>query len=98
MPRHIKRVQGIRLAALIFMALGRFLHGATNDDLNLFTKDLGLSVWDETYKVRTGVGYKDNVLLDESGTRASPFILNGLEITIFKLPLGGWEYFSLPPN
>jgi hypothetical protein len=60
------------------------------EDLALFSQSLGFSLWDESYSVRTGVGYKDNVLLDDTNPNKSPFFLNGLDITVFRLPVDDW--------
>ena len=60
------------------------------EDLALFVKGLGVSLWDQTYSVRTGVGYNNNVLLDESQPNKSPFFVNGLDATVFRLPVDDW--------
>jgi hypothetical protein len=63
------------------------------DNLELLTKDLGISLWDETVSIRNGIGYKDNILLDESNPKKSPFFVNGLDATVFRLPIGFWTYY-----
>ena len=59
---------------------------------DLLPKDLDIPLWDKSLAVRGGIGYKDNVLLDNSGRRASPFFTSGLDVTIFRLPLNDWEF------
>jgi hypothetical protein len=49
-------------------------------------------LWDKDVVLRTGVGYKDNVLLAPSGAEGSGFITTGLDLTVFRLPLDGWEF------
>jgi hypothetical protein len=68
------------------------VRAANDDDLQLFGKDLGVSLWDESFALRTGAGYKDNVFLNDTPTRGSPFFINGLDATVFRLPVDGWEY------
>jgi hypothetical protein len=49
-------------------------------------------LWDKDVVLRTGVGYKDNVLLAPSGGEGSGFVSSGLDLTLFRLPLDGWEF------
>jgi hypothetical protein len=91
MLRRITCIAGT--AIFVLLSMGRVSAADDKDDLELLTKDLGISLWDESYSVRTGVGYKDNVLLEESDARQSPFFINGLELTIFRLPVDPWVYY-----
>jgi hypothetical protein len=60
------------------------------EDLALLSQGLGVSFWDESFSVRNGVGYNDNVLLDAENPNRSPFFLNGLDATILRLPIDDW--------
>jgi hypothetical protein len=92
MAQSIIRSPGILVMTLMLCTMGATARGESKDDLELLTKDLGISLWDESFSVRNGVGYKDNILLDESQPKASPFFVNGLDITILRLPLDRWEF------
>ena len=59
------------------------------EDQNLWKESF---LWDKDVVLRTGVGYKDNVLLAPSGAKGSGFVTSGLDLTIFRLPLDGWEF------
>lgn len=48
-------------------------------------------LWDKDIVLRAGFGYKDNVLLSPNGREGSAFFTSGLDLTIFRLPLDGWE-------
>ena len=63
------------------------------DDLELLTKDLGVSLWDESFTVRSGAGYDDNVLLDDTRVRGC-FLLSTTALTaamVFRLPIDNWD-------
>jgi hypothetical protein len=65
----------------------------TNDlplipDSNLWPESL---LWDKNVVLRAGFGYKDNVLLSPNSPIGSSFFTSGLDLTIFRLPLDGWE-------
>ena len=49
-------------------------------------------LWDKDVVLRAGFGYKDNVLLSANNPQSSPFFTSGLDLTIFRLPLDGWEF------
>ncbi|HZR20658.1 MAG TPA: hypothetical protein VFE51_25475 [Verrucomicrobiae bacterium] len=49
-------------------------------------------LWDKDVILRTGVGYKDNVLLSPGSGEGSGFVTTGLDLTLFRLPLDGWEF------
>jgi hypothetical protein len=71
-------------------------YGLSDKDLDRYLLkdvDLGVSLWDESYGLRAGVGYKDNVLLDHTDPKASPFFTSGLDITLFRLPADDWEFY-----
>jgi hypothetical protein len=48
-------------------------------------------LWDKNVVLRAGFGYKDNVLLAPSAKEGSSFFTSGLDLTIYRLPLDGWE-------
>ncbi|MBK9139181.1 MAG: hypothetical protein IPM17_10530 [Verrucomicrobia bacterium] len=54
-----------------------------------------LPVWDATFNVRGGGGYKDNVLLSAAAPDASSFLLAGLDLFVFRLPVGGTEFSAM---
>jgi len=60
------------------------------EDISLFDESFA---WDETFQVRTGVGYKDNVLLSHLDRRGSPFVASGLDLSIIRLPFDGLEFY-----
>jgi hypothetical protein len=49
-------------------------------------------LWDKEVVLRTGVGYKDNVLLSPGAGEGSGFLTTGLDLTVVRLPLDGWEF------
>jgi hypothetical protein len=52
-------------------------------------------LWDEQSAVSSGLGYKDNVLLNPFHARGSPFFVNGLDLMVLRLPLDGWKVVGL---
>ncbi len=68
---------------------------ALTNDLELIPQNTSLwnesLLWDKDIVLRAGFGYKDNVLLAPSSPQGSPFFTSGLDLTIFRLPLDGWE-------
>lgn len=48
-------------------------------------------LWNKDIVLRAGFGYKDNVLLAPNAPQGSPFFTSGLDLTVFRLPLDGWE-------
>jgi hypothetical protein len=48
-------------------------------------------LWNKDVVLRAGFGYKDNVLLAPNSRQGSPFFTSGLDLTILRLPLDGWE-------
>ena len=49
-------------------------------------------LWDEDVTVRSGAGYKDNVLLSPSAPQGSAFFTSGLDLLVFRLPLDGLAF------
>jgi len=65
------------------------------NDLQLIPEDTSLwkesMLWDKDIVLRAGVGYKDNVLLAPNASQGSGFVASGLDLTLIRLPLDGWE-------
>ena len=64
-------------------------------------------LWDRSFSVRTGFGFKDNVLLSHSNPQQSAFFSAGFEASVYRLAEDGTEfnflftaddnyYFSVP--
>lgn len=49
-------------------------------------------VWDRTFNVRTGFGYKDNVLLSPARLQDSSYFLSGFDIMLLRLPIDGPQF------
>ncbi len=66
------------------------------EDLPLIPEDIqllpGSLLWDKLISVHAGYGYKDNVLLSPFIAEGSPFFVSGLEVTLMRLPVGGWQF------
>src|SRR3569832_2184566 len=58
------------------------------DDSSLWKESL---LWYKDIVVRAGVGYKDNVLLSPHTRQGSGFVTSGLDFSLIRLPLDGWE-------
>jgi hypothetical protein len=82
-------------AAVLVFLISPVSHVAFADELDKLAKELSISLWDKSYGLRTGVGYKDNVLLSHSQPRSSPYVTSGLDIEWFRLPADGWQYYFL---
>ena len=54
-----------------------------------------LRVWDETITLKTGFGYKDNLLLSDINREGNPFALNGAELSLWRLPVDGTQFYFL---
>lgn len=48
-------------------------------------------LWTEAVTLRSGAGYRDNVLLSAVNSRGSGFFTSGLDLMFYRLPLDGWE-------
>lgn len=55
----------------------------------------GSLFWDATGNLRTGVGYKDNLLLSDISPEESGFFRTEAEVMLLRLPLDGHEFFFL---
>jgi len=68
---------------------------ATNlisEDAPLWTESM---LWDKQCSLYSGFGYKDNVLLSAFNPRGSTFFVNGVDLTVLRLPLDGWQIEGL---
>ena len=54
-----------------------------------------LSPWNSTVGLRTGLGYKDNLLLSHAHEQGSGFVRSGLEGFLWHLPSGRVDYFAM---
>jgi len=93
MPRSTKSTSSRWLGVLWLCFLAMLARADDTNDLAALTRDLGISLWDKSFSIRNGVGYDDNVLLDNARVRGSGFFDNGLDATVYRLPLGAWEYY-----
>ena len=48
-------------------------------------------LWDKEIVVRSGAGYRDNVLLSSEQVMGRPFFTVGLDLSILRFPLDGWQ-------
>jgi len=64
------------------------------EDLPLIPEDVKLvkesMLWQYTLSLRTGAGYRDNVLLSPSAAQGSALATGGLDFSLSRLPLDGW--------
>lgn len=59
-------------------------------------ENLKIPLWYESASVRSGFGYKDNVLLSQSGNaRGSAFWTAGGDLMAYRLPSAGWQFNCL---
>ena len=69
--------------------------GVLSTNLELIPEDAALwkesLLWGQDVVPRAGFGYKDNVLLAPASRQGSAFVTSGLDLSIFRLPLDGWE-------
>ena len=52
-------------------------------------------LWDKQVTVSSGIGYRDNIFLSPFAPRASAFFVNGLDLTVLRMPLDGWKIVGL---
>jgi hypothetical protein len=53
------------------------------------------SHWIRSFEPRVWTGYKDNVLLSYRNPVDSPFLAGGLDFSLYRIPVDGWEYLFL---
>ena len=52
-----------------------------------------LPLWDKTFNLRAGTGYKDNLLLSNTMKEKSILFDSGLDFTLLRLPLDGKQFY-----
>jgi hypothetical protein len=52
-------------------------------------------LWDKQVTISSGIGYRDNIFLSPFAPRASAFFVNGLDLTVLRMPLDGWKIVGL---
>jgi hypothetical protein len=56
------------------------------------TNDFNIPFWYEDFTLRSGFGYKDNVLLSSFNPQGSAFWTAGADVLVYRLPTHGWEF------
>jgi len=79
------------LGALGLLCLPILLAGAAERGPDSAERLPTISLWDLSANIRVGAGYKDNVTLSRFGAEASPALMSGLDLLVFRLPTGGAE-------
>jgi hypothetical protein len=89
----------IQIACLALSALQARAVEPSPSETNLISGNTPLwtesMLWDKQCAVYSGLGYNDNVLWSAFNPRGSPFFLNGLDLTVLRLPLDGWKVEGL---
>jgi hypothetical protein len=52
-------------------------------------------LWDKRVTLSSGIGYRNNVFLSPYDARGSAFFVNGLDLTVLRTPLDGWQITGL---
>jgi len=82
------------ICVLLFVSFPLMLPAA---DIDLIPENISLLdeslAWDKSFDIRTGVGYKDNVLLRHSNPPGSPFVASGLDASVIRLPIDGLQFY-----
>jgi hypothetical protein len=58
------------------------------ENISLWTESM---LWDEQISLSSGLGYNNNVLLSALNPHGSAFFINGLDLTVLRIPLDGWQ-------
>lgn len=89
-----KIIAMVLLAMFTLRAEAESPTNAPLEDLPLIPEDVKLfkesMLWQYTVSLRTGAGYRDNVLLSPSNAQGSGFVTEGLDASLSRLPLDGW--------
>lgn len=89
-----KIIAMILLATLTLTAEAQMSSNTPPEDLPLIPEDAKLLkeslLWQYTLSLRTGAGYRDNVLLSPSDPQGSAFVTGGLDYSLSRVPLDGW--------
>lgn len=78
-------ITAIALRALLWASLGGVSGFAAES----------LSLWDWSLQLRTGGGYKDNILLSDFNKESSAFSFTELEFYVFRAPVDSWEFTAI---
>jgi len=70
-------------------------HSAEPSVEDLLAEDFKIPLWEESFNLRAGFGYKDNVLLSGTEPQGSAFWAAGGDVMIFRLPTRGWWFHLL---
>ncbi len=54
-----------------------------------------IPIWETILTIQSGAGFRDNVALSTVQSSSSALINNLLDISIFRLPTNGWQFFVL---
>lgn len=86
--------RGFPLLLLVLLLAGVFRMPSPGQPLvsAALTNDLNLRLWDYSFDLRGGLGYKDNVLLGHTNRQASPFWDSGGDALVFRVPTSGWLF------
>ena len=82
--------RAISLWALVVLFLPWGSGAADTNSLNL--EEFKIPIWNHSFELRGGAGYKDNVLLSNTNAEDSAFWMSGAEAMIFSLPNRGWQF------
>ena len=100
MPRAVHERPATAVLPCCLLALTMATPLAAEDELKgikLIPENVSLLdesfAWDKSIEARTGVGYKDNVLLRHDNPAGSPFVASGLELSVIRLPLDGLRFY-----
>lgn len=85
--RHRKRHRVSR--ALLISILSIALPSLAAEKLEL---PEGFPLWQESARVRVGLGYKDNVTLSSFDPQGSAFEITSAELMLFRLPWNNWQF------
>jgi hypothetical protein len=96
LPRVTRRLRDA-LRALLLFAAGSSIFSADIESAHSQSPapadvEEKISPWDWSGTLRTGVGYKDNILLSDFFKESSVFTFAGAEAFVFRVPTDGWEY------
>ena len=89
---------GLFVSCLLSVSFPLLLMAEEKDkDLQLIPENIALLdeslLWDKSFEVRAGVGYKDNVLLRHLDPQGSPFVASGLDVSVIRLPMDGLQFY-----
>jgi hypothetical protein len=80
------------LRILLLFAAGNSIFAA---DAATEAAEETVSPWDWSATLRTGVGYKDNILLSDFFKESSVFTFTDAEAFLFRVPTDGWEFTGI---